>query len=261
MWQWELAHLLPKYQRMNPYIPHCWVWVESCAIVPAFGAHFNTLWAWKKLFMWTAGWLSLALLSTRERNFLPTSTRTQKRETCLMRTAPTKWRTTASWWTEMYVSCLFDLLCLPDQRHALCLELWIAHVFLMANSVERSLLSHLFPPYVYLLYYSLRCLLLSLSFRVAICSHVLLFSLPVCPFSFSSTVACFFQSGRYCMNSSFSTTSEISPSHVAILSHPACESWKRSAQNHFASLGCFIECVRIVYLEPIRSWRSDVFRI
>lgn len=50
MWQWELAHLLPKYQRMNPYIPHCWVWVESCAIVPEFGAHFNTLWAWKKTF-------------------------------------------------------------------------------------------------------------------------------------------------------------------------------------------------------------------
>lgn len=143
-----------------------------------------------------------------------------------------------------FVSWTVNCTCIPDGK-----QCWVFSPVLP------------FPPYVYLLYYSLRCLLLSLSFCVAICSHVLLFSLPVCLFSFSSTVACFFQSGRYCMNSSFSTTSEISPSHVAILSHPACESWKRSAQNHFASLGCFIECVRIVYLEPIRPSRSDVFRI
>lgn len=46
------------------------------------------------------------IFPTRARNCLPTSTRTLKREMCQMRTVLMKWRMTASWWTEMYVTCL-----------------------------------------------------------------------------------------------------------------------------------------------------------
>lgn len=46
------------------------------------------------------------VFSTRERNCLPTLMRTRRRETCPTRTVLMRWRTTASWWMEMYVSCL-----------------------------------------------------------------------------------------------------------------------------------------------------------
>lgn len=79
-----------------------------------------------------------------------------------------------------------------------------------------------------LCYHLYLCSLL-LSLSVAICSHFLLFSLPVCSsffllfFFFSPTVACFFQSGRYCMKKLILYHSRDLIQSCAILSHPACE--------------------------------------
>lgn len=73
------------------------------------------------------------------------------------------------------------------------------------------------------------CLFLCLWLFVLIsCSSLF----PICPFS--STVPCFFQSGRYCIKKkkSSSTTSEMSPSH-SIISHPGCETLKWLDQKYW----------------------------
>ena len=65
--------------------------------------------------------VKLVPFSARGKNCLPTLTRTQRRETFLMRTVLMRWRTTASWWMEMYVPCwvsflqFFVLFCSTDE--------------------------------------------------------------------------------------------------------------------------------------------------
>lgn len=165
-------------------------------------------------------WFVLSL--TRGRNCLPTSMRMQKRETYRTRTVLMKWRTTASWWTEMYVTCLVfssisPPLSLPFSRGRLCVLVssrWIVNCtscswwFMLKLISGDGVCSSPVLPLWFISYttVSVGCFCLFLS--VSICSHFLLFSLPVCPLFFSSTLPCFFQSGRYCIKSSFS------PSHV-----------------------------------------------
>ncbi len=172
----------------------------------------------------------LVLFTIRGRNCLPTSTRMQKRETCRTRTVLMRWKMTASWWTEMYVPCLVSsstsaclsllstrvsgMPCVLVSRrwnvNCVCISCsWWFMFKLSSGDWALSFLSSLCLPPVLL-----SLLFAPVSFSPCGYLFSLLFSLPVCPFFFSSTVACFFQSGRYCIKSSFSATSETSSSHV-----------------------------------------------
>lgn len=57
--------------------------------------------------------------------------KTLRRETCLMKTVLMRWRTTVSWWTEMYVSTQVFYIPFFPQRQSLCLadySLLVSHV-------------------------------------------------------------------------------------------------------------------------------------
>lgn len=54
-------------------------------------------------FSWQKSQINASVLLWRGRNCLLTLMRTLKREMCPTKTAPTRWRMTASWWMEMYV--------------------------------------------------------------------------------------------------------------------------------------------------------------
>lgn len=179
-------------------------------------------------------WGSSDLLSTRGKNCLPTSMKTQRRETCRTRTVLMRWRTTANWWTEMYVPCLvfsstlpLFLLFLPG-LHAgfvsLCPahEMWIVRVFPVLSSGYGVFSSSTF---------SLLLLLISCISAVCVCLFlsVWLFVLISCSSSCLSLLLLF----NWCLL--FSKwkvmNKKLILSHLrsltqscAIFSHPNCES-------------------------------------
>lgn len=140
---------------------------------------------------------------TRARNCLPTSTRTLKREMCQMRTVLMKWRMTASWWTEMYVTCLvfsslhLSIFHLPEAGFvSLCpADVWgIAHAVADGSCSNQAAVMEYspLPSYCLCCLAPMRLSLLGATASLSLCRFVLISSsslFSVCPLFFSSTLS------------------------------------------------------------------------
>lgn len=200
------------------------------------------------------------LFLTRGRNCLPTLMRMQKRETYQMRTVLMKWRTTASWWTEMYVTCLVfssisPPLSLPFSRGRLCVLVssrWIVNCtfsswwFMLKLSSGDGVFSSPVLPLLFISYttVSLGCFCLFLS----VCLFVLISSSSLFLFVPSSSPQLFL--------ASFKVEGTVSKAH----SHPVmCHTfsshlWKlkvlKAWQYCILQILHQLSCGRIFYLEP-----------
>lgn len=141
----------------------------------------------------------LGFFCTRGRSCPTTLMRTQRRETFQTRTVLMRWRTTASWWMEMYVPLLVcsSVSCRPllQAADAMCLCVFPAGVSELSLTVSYNAI---------------------LAVCFSLCLSAWLFLLISCsslfPFVLSSpTVAHFCQSGRYCIQSSSSTSHKPHP--------------------------------------------------